>query len=243
MSKFKVGDRVREISSRITGEIVVLRSAIIYPYGIKTDKVANDINNEDWVIKFNCRSNNLIGNDSTLELVSNKVEKEPKFKVGDRVRIIYPNKSGTAWADSNRGQLVNIESLGKIEQNGTWYNVSNSGCVWDYEIELVEEKCEPCSSNIFVGIDMGIEETINNNDTCCVSEKKSAGIMSKISSFVRNSLLSADDKLLRKYCLQDACGDYTDEAVDLVKAKLVADNRAYLVEQAKALEAEEKASK
>jgi hypothetical protein len=67
--------------------------------------------------------------------------------------------------------------------------------------------------------------------------------MSKITTFVKNSLLSADDKLLRKYGLQDECGDYTSEAVDLVKAKLVADNRAYLVETAKALEAEEKASK
>lgn len=67
--------------------------------------------------------------------------------------------------------------------------------------------------------------------------------MSKIANFVKNSLLSADEKLLRKYNLKDECGEYTHEAQELVIAKLIKDNEAYLIQVATDLQAEEKASK
>lgn len=67
--------------------------------------------------------------------------------------------------------------------------------------------------------------------------------MSKLTNFVKNSLLSADEKLLRKNGLKDSCGDYTEEAQELVIAKLIKDNEAYLIEVATAMEVEEKKNK
>lgn len=67
--------------------------------------------------------------------------------------------------------------------------------------------------------------------------------MSKIYNFAKNLTLTADEKLLRKYGLKDECGEYSDEAEELVIAKLIKDNEDYLIKTAQALEDEEKASK
>ena len=68
-------------------------------------------------------------------------------------------------------------------------------------------------------------------------------IMSDIISFVKNSLLSADEKLLRKYNLHNECSQPTESYKQLVLDKLYADNLAYVVEMATAMEEEEKAKK
>jgi hypothetical protein len=64
--------------------------------------------------------------------------------------------------------------------------------------------------------------------------------MNGIKTFVKNLMLSNDEKLLRKYGLKTECGEYTTTAKDIVINKLCADNEATLVEYAKAYEAEEK---
>ena len=64
--------------------------------------------------------------------------------------------------------------------------------------------------------------------------------MSKITTFAKNLVLSADEKLLRKFGLKNECGEYTSDARELVIEKLIADNQAYLIDTAKALEVEEK---
>ena len=48
--------------------------------------------------------------------------------------------------------------------------------------------------------------------------------------FVKTLTLSKEDKLLREYNLQNDCGDFTEEAKELVINKLVEENKAYLVE-------------
>jgi hypothetical protein len=45
---------------------------------------------------------------------------------------------------------------------------------------------------------------------------------------------------LREYNLQNDCGDFTEEAKELVINKLVEDNKAYLVEIATKLKEEDK---
>ncbi len=61
-----------------------------------------------------------------------------------------------------------------------------------------------------------------------------------IKKFVKTLTLSKEDKLLREYGLQDDCGDFTEEAKELVINKLVEDNKAYLIEIATKLKEEDK---
>ena len=61
-----------------------------------------------------------------------------------------------------------------------------------------------------------------------------------IKKFVKTLTLSKEDKLLREYNLQNDCGDFTEEAKELVIDKLVEDNKAYLVEIATQLKEEDK---
>jgi hypothetical protein len=68
-------------------------------------------------------------------------------------------------------------------------------------------------------------------------------VMSNILQFAKNLTLSVDEKLLRKYGLHDENGARTSTAEDLIEEKMFADNEPYLIETAKAMEAEEKASK
>ena len=61
-----------------------------------------------------------------------------------------------------------------------------------------------------------------------------------IKKFVKTLTLSKEDKLLREYGLQNDCGDFTEEARELVINKLVEENKAYLVEIATQLKEEDK---
>ena len=61
-----------------------------------------------------------------------------------------------------------------------------------------------------------------------------------IKKFVKTLTLSKEDKLLREQGLQNDCGDFTEEAKELVIDKLVEDNKAYLVEIATQLKEEDK---
>lgn len=68
----------------------------------------------------------------------------------------------------------------------------------------------------------------------------SLNIMSSIKEFAKNLILSADEKLLRSQGLKTECGDYTQDAKDIVMEKLAKENEAYLIEIAKAKKEEEK---
>ncbi len=61
-----------------------------------------------------------------------------------------------------------------------------------------------------------------------------------IKKFVKTLTLSKEDKLLREYGLQNDCGDFTEEARELVINKLVEENKDYLVEIATKLKEEDK---
>lgn len=142
-----------------------------------------------------------------------------KFKIGDVVRVIN-NDSENISSDVSIGEIVTIDENSTcpyfIRKNELYRGCGKEDC-----FELVEES------------------NIKTNDGSCTSENKATNIMSKISEFVKSSLLSADEKLLRKYGLKSDCGEFTMEAQNLVITKLVKENENYLVEQAKALEVEE----
>lgn len=76
-----------------------------------------------------------------------------------------------------------------------------------------------------------------------IKEDKKKTIMSKITEFAKNLVLSADEKLLRKHDLKDSCGEYTEEAGVIVMQKIMKDNEEYLISIAKQLEEETKSTK
>jgi hypothetical protein len=255
MSKFKVGDRIRWI--RNPSKVGTMNKNY-FPFGhlgtiqkhensnflyVKMDyfeehsPTQEEPNNPDYPL-FS------VVDESDIELVSSV----PKFKIGDRVRFIegggyfsclnsvdinYMRNAGFRSENSDTFLLKSIEEISYCGKNKMFFYKQESGN-WYSEngLELVVEnnlcgisgiQCEPCEPTV-IG-------QINNNN------KKT--IMSKVTSFVKNLTLSADEKLLRKYGLKNECGEYTSEAIDAVKLKLVSDNESYLIEIAKGLEAEE----
>lgn len=261
MSKFKVGDKVRvikepSISYVPIGHILEV-DEVEYSdkWSFRTKQDDSDIDTYFfWFTKdIDC-----------FELVD-----EPKFKVGDRVRIVHRWSVDSSEHKGRLGTILDFIShedfisgqdnpngnLWKVDMDSQEYNIA----VWEEEIELVEEPkmldgsnaCTLPVGTYSVAFDEITErqlyenvfgnslKELKNNDAPCASQNKTRGIMSKISSFVKNLALSEDEKLLRKYGLKDECGEYTCEAKDLVIQKLIGDNNAYLVEVAKGLEAEE----
>lgn len=144
------------------------------------------------------------------------------LNIGDKVRfknIFSPNAKYCVFNpiyNLNKETILTVIELRQIEQDAK-YNVL---CSWEGYYDYVWFSYE---------------------DFELVEEKKT--IMSKVINYVKNLALSADEKILRKHGLKDENGAFTAEAYDVVKAKLVADNEAYLIEVAKGLEAEEKNNK
>ena len=64
-------------------------------------------------------------------------------------------------------------------------------------------------------------------------------MMTNIKNFVKNLTLTSDEKLLRKHGLKNDCGEYTQEAIDVIINKLVKDNEVDLITLAKEIEKEE----
>ncbi len=65
-------------------------------------------------------------------------------------------------------------------------------------------------------------------------------IMTNIKTFVKNLALSADEKELRKAGLKTDCGEYTQDAIDVVIQELCAEKETKLIEIAKGINAENK---
>lgn len=64
--------------------------------------------------------------------------------------------------------------------------------------------------------------------------------MSKISKFIKNLTLSADEKALRQVGFKDESGAFTSDAYDVIEEKMANDNIQYLVDIANGIIAEDK---
>lgn len=206
-----------------------------------------------------------------LELVS---EKSPyKFKLGDRVRGGYDDVRYTGKVIEITEEKVYVDRddhassswACKIRPDGSVAGANNfdDGVT---NLELVEESkptmappqdC-PCSGTDAHPTSPVWRSTIADWGAsfdssvyykpfidALESRKPAKSIMSKITTYVKNLTLSADEKLLRKYYLHDECGETTDAGKDAILAKFFAskENQDYLVEIAKGLDAEAKEDK
>lgn len=174
-----------------------------------------------------------------------------KFKVGDRVRFIVQSKGN--WGDIDTeivlGKIYTIDIVGVYNwgYGNTESPVINEiygGYICPDNIELVQEKIE--IADYTDGVSVSVGECVKSLSDfsimgagCEVELKNNKKtIMSKITEFAKNLVLSADEKLLRKHNLKDSCGNYTSDAQQLVIDKMIKDNEAYLIEIAKGLEEE-----
>ena len=167
----------------------------------------------------------------------------PKFKVGDKVRVISNSLRYCPW---EVGTICYILIIHSIETDGQYYRVGkefnvqrNFAGAYECELELADT----------TGYYFNMVDTINNayqifttaeeitlKDNC---EKSPKNIMTTIKEFAKNLVLSTDEKLLRKHGLKDSCGNFTIDAKDLVIEKLTSDNVKYLIDIAEQKEKEE----
>jgi hypothetical protein len=119
-------------------------------------------------------------------------------------------------------------------------NINKSGIVVDKD-----------DNYVYVRYDDGLRGKSNNPSRyykiiSSQSDVKSCGevktvMLTDIKNFVKNSLLSADEKAMREVGFKDSCGNYTSEARDFVINALCEDKQADLIKVAKAILAEKKA--
>lgn len=123
--------------------------------------------------------------------------------------------------------------------------------VWEYKTWTLVRKANKPQREFRVGdkvkigdLYWGLKVSVKNNEDITTSENKcNESIMSKLTNFVKDSLLSKEEKLMRKHGLKDSCGDYTSEARELAMQKLMSECEDYFTEIVKDMEAEEKANK
>lgn len=168
-----------------------------------------------------------------------------RFKVGDKVKWILRDNSKSLlnYTWYKYGDICEILEVGTSScylknPNLPEEKQNHSSSIEANEFELVEEKKK------FIFIPPEFYKQLNEFQSYKWEDyKPKQTIMSKITTFAKNLVLSADEKLLRKYGLKNECGEYTDEAEVLVTQKLIKENEAYLIELAKGMEVEEKANK
>lgn len=168
-----------------------------------------------------------------------------KFKVGDMVRTTtdsnYHGGSYNNFSDHLKGYEFIIKEI-----HGGWHRseIGKYDGVREEELELVEEPKNyyhyprhiTIPANFFRDIADG--EIISYEPLQEYVNKKS--IMTNIKTFVKNLALSADEKNLRKVGFKTDCGEYTQEAIDVVLQDLCKEKEANLIEIANGIVAEEK---
>lgn len=158
-----------------------------------------------------------------------------QFKIGDKVKFIENNQNIPKYYTNNDG--IPCEKLTHgITYLGDEYYKNFAKIVDIYnEYYLVEwiSKNNKIMRLGFKAETLELLESIAPNKI----------IMSTIKEFVKNSFLSKEEKLLRKQGLKNECGDYTQDAKDLVIEKLTRENEEFLLEVATKKDEEEKEEK
>lgn len=162
-----------------------------------------------------------------------------KFKVGDRVRTTSNSDSQGNYSGKPKGYEYIIKEI-----HGIWHRseINKYDGVREEELELVEEQGYTFSTFDKNKYLEQIYKHYLNIDLCTdyqtIINKKS--IMTNIKTFVKNLALSADEKALRKVGFKTDCGEYTQEAIDVVLQDLCKEKEANLIEIANGIVAEEK---
>ena len=142
MSKFKVGDKVRVVDG---GHISAFTNDVKVGYTGIINLVDNDDNYNPYRVKFDELGvrNGWWFTDECIELVSDDTNKpKPKFKVGDKVKVVDVKQISSCTDDVKVGYVGVIIEVDKFDEekpykvkldkcyNGWWFTES--------DLELVE---------------------------------------------------------------------------------------------------------
>lgn len=150
-------------------------------------------------------------------------------------------------------------------KNGDWVEVTNEGMTFSsYKEKAQELGCDECKwkanadsvngeqGKILNGskdnwylvefegggpCGIGRHIVIGKSGLKLIKNKKT--IMKNVIEFVKQSLLSAEEKSMRKNGLKDSCGEYTQDAKKIILDKLTKENEKYLIEIAQKMDEEE----
>jgi len=261
-SKFKVGDRVRRINkpnglmqTGDTGEITSIRQDVTDWLTIKLDKTG-DIDTGHNAIYFELLTPTLIN-----QIITDIKDQDQANRIGKKLDSMgYSLVFNIKWSkDTHIIIKVNKNSLYSpfiFDNEPSWPHITANEFLGEEEI-LISGDTEMVSSSGVTAelIWCGVEEanlqlkrnklTNQYNTPTTPSSAKGKNIMSNIVNFAKDLLLSAEEKLLRKYGLHDENSNNTSEARQLINDKIYnsPENQAYLLEVAVAKQADEKANK
>ena len=142
-----------------------------------------------------------------------------------------------SWKENTTVEIGRFEN-GKITCNCPSISGHTTYTTQEF-LDKYNKKEEEIKINIMAPYNTGW----NYRDYCITQTQKDYKLDNKtmnIKKFVKTLTLSKEDKLLREQGLQNDCGDFTEEAKELVIDKLVEDNKAYLIEIATKLKEEDK---
>lgn len=244
MSKFKVGDKVK----RVSGEFNDSKQGDI--------GTVSFVGSDDYINlhEFESLCSSGTYDSRNFELVI----PAPKFKVGDKVKLTKILSSNAKYAGYSIGKIFEVEK----EDLSSTHNVlvSYDGYKQNWlnreELELIQDN-QPILFDDNVSISQ-IQENmwyrsmwyrsignfakldIEPFGVYPINNNKKTNIMSKITSYVKNLTLSADEKLLRKYGLHDDCGNTTYDGKEAIMENFYnsKENQDYLISIAKGLEEE-----
>lgn len=219
---FKIGDRVRCIDG-------VIKVGGIYAGGGRgggweLDKIYT-------VKSINNNGRDLLGRniyffkececgviEDYLELVEDQ-----KFKVGDKVN----------YMDFRNVEIGCIHpGIAYMKPFGEWMSGDGGSC----------KEHGTCMGYLLDGLVLSEDQDQDQDKACNGDIINNLGEyfkMNKIKTFVKNALLSGDEKLLRKHGLKTECGDYTEEAQQIIINDMCKEHESRLIEVAKGLESEE----
>ncbi len=265
MSKFKVGDKVRfaykwmrncEIDIGDTGVVVKVEENTYFKSVIHVHRKDKKTIG-DYVYTVSVKGNEYKDYENSLELFEEKPS--PKFKVGDRVRVFGKTLNNftceigkiTGKRESTEDQWF-VEAIeGKI---GNKFDSENY--IKESDMELIEEYLKltfeptPLGSSGTITVSTSgttewffIDQTFKEQEYPINTTNKKKTTMNKISTFIKNVTLSADEKLLRKHGLHDSDGNNTDDAKDAIDESIYnsKESQTYLLSIAEGLEKEAKA--
>lgn len=259
MSKFKVGDKVTLTPSgwRKLGSGNCATGKDHFSYMILSH-VPSDNNGEfSWKAynssdkQFDTCCGHGINED---DLVLHKSEKH-KFEVGDKVKIIQASSIDQDFGlvDGMITTIVEINpNKSALGKNYPYFlKAAPDRCMGEDQFELhVSEMVSSDNLLQLYGIsgsvidykiasDFADEQALKLTQHPIGFASKESN-MNKITTFIKNALLSKEEKLMRKWGLKTDCGEYTDEARQVVLNKLCAEKESELIKIAEGLEAESK---
>jgi hypothetical protein len=192
---------------------------------------------------------------SAEEYLGDTVKKQEDFKVGDRVRILWEKTPWNAQDNSWRCYLMPEGKIKKINNNDfnpfkveVHYNDGDER-IFSFKPEWLEkigEEIKPSPNQHWAYREFWKpekpwdEEKVKLFNSYQPNLPTKKNIMCEIIEKIKSLALSGDDRILRKYGVEDSEGQPTEIGLKMAALKCYADKRAEIIADLKKVEESEK---